>query len=216
MTRNSGWAYNNIILLISIVLLISTSFLIHSDPLGKIITSLFFAMILLSASYSIKKGRTRLFYFAIGVIVLREGSIFLIHNEYLDSLATLTNVLFFLIIVIQLIHQVARSKIVSRDVILESINGYLLMGLSGSILVALVDRIQEHAFSFSNPQVHNFSESIYFGFITQTTIGFGDITPVSDLARLLTITMGISGQLYIAIIIAMLVGKYLSQQNKNL
>ncbi len=216
MNRNSGWAYNNIILLISIVLLISTSFLIHFDPLSKITTSLFFAIILLSASYSIKRGRTRIFYFAIGVIVLREISTFLIQNDYFDSLATLTNVLFFLIIVIQLIHQVARSKIVNRDVILESINGYLLMGLSGSILFALVGRIQEHAFSFSNSPTHLFSESIYFGFITQTTIGFGDITPVSELARLLTITMGISGQLYIAIIIAMLVGKYLSQQNKNL
>ena len=216
MTRNSSRAYNNIILLISIVLLICSSFLIHADPLGKIVTSLFFAMILLSASYAIKRGRTRILYFAIGVIVLRESSTFLIQNEYLDSVATLTNVLFFLIIVIQLIRQVARSKIVSRDVILESINGYLLMGLSGSILFALVGRIQEHAFSFSNPQSHTFSESIYFGFITQTTIGFGDITPVSDMARLLTIFMGISGQLYIAIIIAMLVGKYLSQQNKNL
>lgn len=216
MTDKSGWAYNNIILLISIVLLISTSFLIHFDPLSKITISLFFAIILLSASYSIKRGRTRIFYFAIGVIVLREISTFLIQNDYLDSVATLTNVLFFLIIVIKLIHQVARSKIVSRDVILESINGYLLMGLSGSILFALVGRLQEHAFSYSNAPVHNFSESIYFGFITQTTIGFGDITPVSDLARLLTITMGISGQLYIAIIIAMLVGKYLSHQNKNL
>jgi len=215
MTRNSSWPYNNIFLLISIVLLISTSFLIHSHPLSKILTSLFFAIILLSASYSIKRGRTKIFYFAIGVIVLRESSTFLVQNEYLDSLATLTNVLFFLIIVIQLIQQVANSKIVSRDVILESINGYLLMGLNGSILFALVRRIQEHAFSYSNPQVHYFSESIYFGFITQTTIGFGDITPVSDLARLLTITMGICGQMYIAIIIAMLVGKYLSQQKKN-
>ena len=215
MTRNSSWTYNNIILLISIVLLISTSFLIHSDPLGVIITSVLFAMILLSATYSIKRGRTRILYFAIGVIVLRESSIFLIQNKYLDALATLINVLFFLIIVIQLIHQVARSKIVNRDVILESINGYLLMGLSGSILFALVGRIQEHAFSFSNSPTHLFSEAVYFGFITQTTIGFGDITPVSELARLLTITMGISGQLYIAIIIAMLVGKYLSQQRKN-
>ena len=215
MTRNSSWTYNNIILLISIVLLISTSFLIHSDPLGVIITSVLFAMILLSATYSIKRGRTRILYFAIGVIVLRESSIFLIQNKYLDALATLINVLFFLIIVIQLIHQVARSKIVNRDVILESINGYLLMGLSGSILFALVGRIQEHAFSFSNSPTHFFSEAVYFGFITQTTIGFGDITPVSELARLLTITMGISGQLYIAIIIAMLVGKYLSQQRKN-
>lgn len=216
MTRSSGWAYNNIFLLIAIVLLICSSFLIHSDPLSKIMTSVFFAMIFLSASYSIKRGRTGLFYFAIGVIVLRESSIHLIHNKYLDSVATLTSVLFFLNIVIRLIHQVARSKNVSRDVILESINGYLLMGLSGSILFALVGRVQEHAFSFSNPRVHDFSEFIYFGFITQTTIGFGDIIPVSDLARLLAIIMGISGQLYIAIIIAMLVGKYLSQQNKNL
>ncbi len=215
MNRNSNWAYSNVILLISIVLLISTSFLIHTGLLKQIVTSIFFAMILLSASCSIKRGSTRLVYFAIGVIVLREISIFLIRNEYLDSVVTITNVLFFLIIVIRLIHQVAHSKHVSRDVILESINGYLLMGLSGSILFALLERLQEHSFTFSGSPDHLFSEAIYFGFITQTTIGFGDILPVSDLARLLTVIIGVTGQLYIAIIIAMLVGKYLSQKGNN-
>ncbi len=125
-----------------------------------------------------------------------------------------SNVIFFLTIVIQLIRQVAHSKVVDRTVILEAVNGYLLMGLIGSILFALVDRVQEKAFSFANSSFLHFSDYIYYSFITQTTIGFGDITPVSDLARLLTIGIGICGQLYIAIIIAMLVGKYLAQSTR--
>lgn len=215
MSRKTPWAYHNILLILFIILLISCTFIIHQEVLSRILISLLFTLVLLAATYTIKKKRRQLLYFAVGVIVIRVASEFLVHNNYIDSFVTLTNVVFFLIIVIRLIQQVAHSKIVDRDVILESINGYLLIGLSGSILFALVARIQEHAFSFANTNGQQLSDYIYFGFITQTTIGYGDIVPLTDLARLLTIAIGISGQLYIAIIIAMLVGKYLSQKNTN-
>jgi hypothetical protein len=173
------------------------------------------SLVLLSASFAIRDRSQRLIYVAIGVIFMKEGTTYLDLNPYIDALASLANVGFFLYIVFHLVRQVARSKEVNFYVILESINGYLLVGLSGSVLLALVYRIQENAFAFASDGPKQLSEFIYLGFITLTTIGYGEITPLTGMARLLAIFTGISGQLYIAIIIAALIGKYLSQQSNS-
>jgi len=175
--------------------------------------SIFSTLMLLFATYTIQARSKALIYLAFGVILLREATHYLIHNQYLDSIASVANVFFFLYVVFHLVRQVARSKEVNLDVIMESVNGYLLIGLSGGVLLALVGRIQENAYAFPSEGARDLADFIYFGFITLTTIGYGEITPVSGLARFLAISVGISGQLYIAIIIATLVGKYLSQQN---
>jgi len=215
MLKTARFASNNLSLLFFIVLLISSSFLINHPQIRSIVSKVLFTLVLLVASNAIRNNGTRFLYFAIGIIAIRQISNFLIQNKYMDSLATITSVIFFFVIVFQLIKHVARSKVVDREVILESINGYLLMGLSGSIIFALISRVQENAFVFAHTTNQRLSDYFYFGFITQTTIGYGDITPVSNLAKLLTITMGVSGQLYIAILIAMLVGKHLSQHAKT-
>jgi hypothetical protein len=49
---------------------------------------------------------------------------------------------------------------------------------------------------------------LYYTFVTYTTTGYGDILPASQFAKTFTILIGISGQLYVAIIIALLVGKF--------
>ena len=51
---------------------------------------------------------------------------------------------------------------------------------------------------------------MYFSFSTQTTLGYGDILPKSDLARGLAMVQGIIGQLYLAVMVARLVGLYAS------
>ena len=203
------------LLLIAVLLFISSCLLSGDRFDTSILVSVCSSLMLLAATFTIQEKSRRLIYFAIGVILLREGSEYLNLNRYIFSLASLANVGFFLYIVYHLVRQVARSKEVNLDVILESINGYLLVGLSGSVLMAMVYRIQENAFNFASGGTHLLSDFIYYGFITLTTIGYGEITPVSGMARLMAIFTGISGQLYIAIIIATLVGKYLSQQTSG-
>ena len=56
-------------------------------------------------------------------------------------------------------------------------------------------------------------EGIYYSFVTMTTLGYGDITPVGPQARSLSILLSITGPMYIAILIAKLVGKYSSQKS---
>jgi voltage-gated potassium channel len=208
-------ALYNLILFMSIMLFLAGSFFSAGGVVGTVAISLFSSLMLLAATYAIRDRSRYLLLFAFGVIIFKEGSAFFLHFKYLDWLASLATVGFFLYIVYHLVRQVARSKEVSLDVILESVNGYLLVGLSGSVLFALTSSIQENAFAFATEGTRSLSDFIYFGFITMTTIGYGEITPLTGLARLLAIILGISGQLYIAIIIATLVGKYLSQQTNR-
>ena len=58
------------------------------------------------------------------------------------------------------------------------------------------------------------ADFIYYSFVTMTTLGYGDITPLKSLARSLSIFFSVAGQLYLAFIIATLVGKYLGGGEK--
>jgi voltage-gated potassium channel len=210
MSKNPDFAISHLALFTSILVFICFTTLAGNSLPARILTGSFFGIMLLAASYSIRRMRRILLYIAVGITVIREFSHFLVPDDLLYAFSTVLGVLFFLFIVYQLIRQVAQSREVDRRVILESINAYLLMGISGSVLFMLVHRLQPAAFSVPGSQAPALSDFIYYGFVTQTTIGYGDIIPVSDLARLLSLALGISGQLYIAIIISMLVGKFLS------
>jgi voltage-gated potassium channel Kch len=56
------------------------------------------------------------------------------------------------------------------------------------------------------------TDLLYFSFVTLTTVGFGDVAPISILAKRLAIFEAAMGSIYMAIIIAMIVGRYMSMQ----
>ena len=119
-----------------------------------------------------------------------------------------------------LVRQAASSKTVTRIVILESVNGYLMIGLFYSILIALIMLLDPGAYHF---QTHiqntdeistNFNEYLYYGFNAFTTVTYGDVMPLSPVAKSVSMAMGLTGQMYVAIIIAMLVGKFVGGNKK--
>jgi hypothetical protein len=126
--------------------------------------------------------------------------------------------LFFVFIVIRLIRQTATAKNVNIRLIADSINGYLLVGVIYSLVVYSMVRIQPDAYHFpegngSGPDL--MSKMIYYTFVTYTSTGYGDVTPVIPGARSFATLISASGQLYVAIIIALLVGKFSSMGTKN-
>jgi hypothetical protein len=111
------------------------------------------------------------------------------------------------------ITQTSRARKVDASVILQSINGYLLLGMMSSLLIIIILNYDTGAFSF--PDIYNstnitLGEAQYLGLVTISTLGYGDITPLSPIAHSVTTFIAVSGQLYIAIIIALLVGKFSS------
>jgi Ion channel len=82
---------------------------------------------------------------------------------------------------------------------------YLLMGLIWGVAYHIVDSRTAGAFSVQSPVVPDLSNWVYFSFVTLTTVGYGDITPVAQSARSLATLEALVGQLYPAVIIARLV-----------
>ena len=171
----------------------------------------------LAAILSIKKHRIPMFIAAIGTMLVATLTEVL-HLEIINGLLKGLNALFFFTVVVFLVIQVARSKQVNLRVILEAINVYLLLGLVFSLLITFLMVIDVNAFNFPfrdsivNNKVDYFSEYLYYGFVTFTTLGYGDIVPLKPYAKSLAILASVTGQLYVAIIIAMLVGKFSSKE----
>lgn len=118
-------------------------------------------------------------------------------------------ILFFAGVTVALIYQIAVSSEVTLGTILGAIDGYLLLGFMAAAGFMIVEVAGPGALKAPGPSIAT-SDLVYYAFITMTTVGYGDIVPVSAGARSLAILVAVFGQLYIAILISLLVGKYLS------
>jgi voltage-gated potassium channel len=122
------------------------------------------------------------------------------------------NILFFMIVTWSLIRHLIDSKFVTIRIIFDAIIIYLMIGLIFAMIVSMIDHFDPAAFRYpvegGVTPVFHFNDFIYFTFTTLSTTGFGDIIPLKPYTRSLSILIAITGQMYIAIIISMLVGKY--------
>ncbi len=187
--------------------------------LHRLLYNLLFTLVFISAVFSMETAQTRILYYAI-LAAITEWISYLLDFDIIHSISKIINVVFFIFIVIRLIVQIAKAKEVTADVIVESINGYLLLGLAYSVLIATIEIIEPASFSFGlslmevRDTISDFSDYAYYTFVTYSTLGYGDIVPKLPFAKALVVLITISGQLYLTILIAMLVGKFLSSKNK--
>jgi hypothetical protein len=114
---------------------------------------------------------------------------------------------------------VIRQRIVSAETISMSISVYLLMGITWGLLYVLIYARHPQAFNFpgSAPPLGDtvFPTLVYFSFATISTVGFGDITPVLMQARYAAVAEGITGQFYLAILVARLVSMYMTSSKQD-
>ena len=114
-------------------------------------------------------------------------------------------------VVVNLLRFVLRAPSVNVEVLCASISAYLMLGLMWTMAYWLVDQLTPGAFSFNTnagKQSMNGFNAFYFSFITLSTVGYGDITPVSRIARWLAAMEAMTGLLYVAVLIARLVALY--------
>lgn len=98
---------------------------------------------------------------------------------------------------------------VTRDKIAAAICVYIILGVVWGLFYGLTETLDPGALGGGiNAGLRNTGSAVYYSFITLTTVGYGDITPVSQVARSLAIVEGLAGQIYLAVMIARLVGLY--------
>lgn len=212
----------NILLFASVIF---ASFILPVMPplWQKHAAKLVYAIMLISTILTLEKHSNKLFIlFFSTLFLLLISTIF--DFTILENFSRALNILFFLVIVILLLRQIATAKNVTSSVILDSIIGYLLLGIIYSIFITVI--LVYDPYSYSNAQLSNstinnisfmnMSVPLYYSFVSLATMGYGDIVPLKPYTRSLATFIAISGQFYITVIVALLVGKYSAgQNNKN-
>ena len=109
--------------------------------------------------------------------------------------------------------QVLFSGRIDGNTIVGSICIFLLMGLVWAMLYLLILAIDPTSFNgvVEADWYDNFSQLVYYSFVTLTTVGYGEITPALPVARFFAYVEAITGQFYMAILVASLVGVRLSR-----
>jgi voltage-gated potassium channel len=213
---------NNIILLVCLVATIL--FLPAMSSHDLLIKNILFTAIICSGTFSldfVKRSQKILIVSGILTICLSWLNHF-IANNVLSLVFASSFLLFNLFIVVFMIRHVAKSEKVDLTIIINSINGYLLLGILGALLLAMSDEVQNLVYHLDSETIHfvggaakGFHDYLYFSFVTLTTLGYGDITPVSAFAKSITLTIAVVGQFYMTILIAILVGKFLSNSTQR-
>jgi voltage-gated potassium channel len=108
------------------------------------------------------------------------------------------------------------TRRVDFNTIAASLCIYLLLGLIWALAYSSIDSLNPHAFKFmadtASPAptmrigTGTSMAALYFSFTTMTTLGYGDIVPLSPIARGLAIVEAITGQLYLVVLVSRLVG----------
>ncbi|WP_269540211.1 potassium channel family protein [Cerasicoccus fimbriatus] len=111
---------------------------------------------------------------------------------------------------LSLLREILTAHKINADTICGGICVYLLLGLNFAIIFSAIEFIQPGSLmvsnSFDQDGVKTPMDFVYFSFVTLTTLGYGDIVPVSNAARSAAIATSVSGVLFIAVFIGRLVG----------
>lgn len=113
--------------------------------------------------------------------------------------------------------QVLFSGVVDANRIVGAICIYLLMGLIWTLMYLFIAQAVPGAFNGVEQMVwyDNFANVAYYSFVTLTTLGYGDISPVAPIARFLVYMEAVVGVFYMAILVASLIGVGINEAKKN-
>ena len=178
-----------------------------------------FGWLTISAVFAVSTRRqTPLVALILGITALLAEMIDVtLAREETHVLANTLGILFLTYIVIVMLKFILQQTRISTDTIFASLCVYLLAGIIWAIIYSLLGHVQPGAFSYTHAQEHlmhfgseRTSLAIYFSFVTMTTLGYGDIVPVSTAARSLATLQAIFGQFYLTVLVAWLVGLHIA------
>lgn len=184
---------------------------------ARIFLDLFLTAIVISMVYTItyKKGQV-----IVGVLlaIVMLASLWLQYfypNKGILAIGMLAGALFIGVVIASILIFMFRSEEVNREIIYAAILLYLLAAIQWAFVYTFLELVDPASFNIdlSRPQGYLLVFQ-YFSFVTITTLGYGDITPVTEVAKAITILEAVAGQLYLVVAVAWLVGMHVSTKSR--
>ena len=173
-------------------------------------------LVLAFVSIATVKNERKVIRLVFGCFAVLMFVVMLLYNmlhrpESLQMISLSISTIFFMLLSLEVFKQMVLEKSVTRSIIFAAFDCYLLLGIIGATLFTIILNFDPTAFSNTGDTTNVFEEMLYFSFITITSIGYGDITPVSSIAQKLTAFFGLIAHFYSVVIVGIIVGKYVAR-----
>jgi hypothetical protein len=214
-TRSEGvYRYSVAHFLVALVALILTLPLVDELIAGELVESVLITVVLLSAVVAVG-GRRRSLIVGFALVAPAVGAKWVNHfwpHLIPPGVGHVAAIVFLAFVTFRLGRYILTAPRVDSEVLCAAVAEYLILGLTWGFVYILVASLNPSAFAFTvaadpNPTMVRF-QALYFSFVTLTTVGYGDIVPVSKGARLLAAAESTAGVFFATIVIARLVALY--------
>lgn len=188
-------------------------FINSSGKTGKLLTTIFLALIPLTSFFALitDKKRAIIILFLVAPFVILDGMNLFFTDRYLMMAVHGYGTILYFYIIVLLLNKLLSYQVVTADMIYCAVATYFLIGTMWSGIYHILEGISPGTFSGISGTV----DLIYFSFVCLTTLGFGDITPQSIIGKRLAIFEAAMGVIYSSVIIAIIVGKYMSKKENH-
>jgi hypothetical protein len=205
--HSPGYQYGYVLLLLAMTFIVMAAG--PPDAWTRVVTVFLQGLTLLAALLASRVSR-RLF--RVAAVVALVSLLTALISVFVSSSSQPTSVFFLLniLLVATVPWVIARAlwhrKVIDVRTVLGAVCIYVLLGMMFAFVYAAIDGLSSGAFfvQTAHPTTPDF---LYFSYITQTTVGYGDFTASGDLGRALAVLEALTGQLYLVTIIAVLVSR---------
>jgi voltage-gated potassium channel len=225
MQQYRPWRF--LVLLITLILLLVVGPMAMGFSARGPLSSIFYSLVMIAAMLALSEGRwTIRAAIVLGLLALvGRWLTYLLAaaSENIIPLADhLVEILFLAFVAAMILRAIFTQGSITLDSIFGAICVYLLVGTAWGSLYSMTEVVAPGSFQASGQLAGTLNSAearqsilVYYSFVTLTTVGYGDITPVSAQARTLSWLEAMMGQFYIAVLVAFLVGIRVSQRPAN-
>ena len=208
-------------LLVALIGLIILYPLGANSRLGEILFIVMGALVYIAGIYLIArdyKSTVLVVAIALAASALEIASI-LLGREALFNMSVIFSSLLYLAITRHVLHYILIRGPITADKLHGATAVFITLAFLWTGFFVVVENMEPGSFAFpDDPTIGDpwrYYDLLFFSFTTLTTVGYGDIVPVSDYARMLSITEQIVGLFFVAVLIARLAGAYLPHQSAD-
>jgi hypothetical protein len=182
-----------------------------------VIPDIFITIIFVFGIYAISRRKLDIYIALVLAIPMFIGiwSSHLYQSPKLLVFGHLFGALFIGFVIGLLINFIFNEKEITKEVIFAAVVVYLLMAMMWSFAYLILDYFHPGSFSVPEGPTRDSFRYLYFSFVTITTLGYGDVAPLTNKASSLVILEAVTGQIYLVVIVAWLVGMHVSRRSRN-
>lgn len=183
---------------------------------GGISQFIYLPFLMVSSYIVFERKRSILYMIGFAAVVLgisKACNLFLARNLQTD--VAFLYICFFGAVLIEVVRQIYRTPMVSSKIVMAAISGLLLIGYFGFYVFLVIELYQPGSFNNLTPGIQAVNDLFYFSFITILTVGYGDITPSSWIAKNATVLIALFAYIYSWVVIATIVGEVTSKRTSE-